>query len=341
MNEASRKILFKIRNIRQSTRLGLFALFATSGILSPMTVPAAFAQQWPTRPVRFIVPFAPGAGADIGARIAADRLAKRWGQGVVVENRPGGDSLLAIRAVVGAKDDHLFYFGPSGNFTPHPYRHEKLGYNRETDLLPIARFSNTILAFAVAESLGLKTLREAVDYMKANPGKTNVVVVPGITEFVWDGFVKAEGVNVVKVPYRNLVEGANEMATGRIQFTMSSLAIVQPVLQNKKALLLAVNSRQRVKLLPDVPTAIEAGVPSLELEGLVGLFGPGNMPIELRRKIGEAVVEVASDPDVAARLTATGQVPNPGGADEFAADIKKQEDQVAAIAKLTGLPRKN
>ncbi|MDB5570935.1 MAG: transporter substrate-binding protein, partial [Hyphomicrobiales bacterium] len=301
----------------------------------------ALAQEWPTRVVRFIVPFAPGAGADIGARLAADKLSRRWPQAVIVENRPGGDSLIGIKAVVGANDDHMLLFSPAGNFTPHPYRYEKRGYERTTDLLPIARFSNTVLGFAVASSLGTNTLKEWVDKAKASPGKMNVVLVPGITEFVWDGFAKSVGIDVVKVPYTNLVQGANDMGTERVQGSMASLAILQPAMQGNVAKLLVVTGRQRVSILPDTPTAIEAGFPSMELEGLVGVFGPKGMSLELRRKIGKDIVEVASEPDIASRLVATGQVPNPGGADEFTAAIERQEAQVAEIAKLMGLPRKD
>ncbi len=316
-------------------------LAAIAGLLFLPVAAHAQAQQWPNRVVRFIIPFAPGAGADIGARLAADKLQKFWPQGAIVENRPGGDSLIAIRQVISANDDHMLLFGPSGNFTPHPYRHDKLGYDRATELLPIARFSNTLIGLAVASSLGVTSLKEFVDKAKAAPGTLNVVLVPGITEFVWDGFAKTAGINVVKVPYTNLVQGAADMGTDRVQAAMSSLAILQPSLQGGISRLIAVTGSERVKIFPDVPTSMEAGFPSLELEGLVGAFGPKGMSIELRRRIAKDIVTVAADPDIAAKLAATGQAPNPAGADEFTAAIEKQEAQVAGIAKVLGLPRRN
>ena len=298
------------------------------------------AQNWPTKPVKLIVPFAPGAGADSGARLAADGLSRKWGMSVIVENRPGGDSLIAIRAVVGDNDDHQFLFTPTGNFTPHPFRHEKLGYVRERDLLPIARFSNTILAVGVASSLGVKTLPEFIELARKRPNELNVMTVPGITDLVWDGFTKALDLKITKVPFTNLNQGAGEMATGRMQATMSSLAIMQPVVQANGARLIAVTSRERVPLIADVPTALEQGVPSLLLEGLVGMFGPRSLSPQLRKRIGDEVAEIARQPDIAERLRSSGQVPNPGGADEFSADIIAQEKQVAEIARLIGLSRK-
>ena len=113
-----------------------------------LAVAPSQAQSWPTRPVKFIVPFGPGAGADIGARLFAERLTKIWGQPVVVENRPGGNSLVAINAFLSANDDHVLLFGPSGNFTVHPFIYAKLPYD-PTDLIPIVQVSNTILAVAV------------------------------------------------------------------------------------------------------------------------------------------------------------------------------------------------
>jgi tripartite-type tricarboxylate transporter receptor subunit TctC len=300
----------------------------------------AQAPAWPTKPVKLIVPFAPGAGADIGARLAADALSRKWNQSVVVENRPGGDSLIAIRAVVGENDDHQFLFTPTGNFTPHPYRHEKLGYVRERDLLPIARFSNTILAVGVSEQLGVKTLQEFVELARKRPGELNVMTVPGITDVVWDNFTTELGLKFQKVNFNNLGQGAAEMAAGRIQAVMSAYAVMQPVIGNG-ARVLAVNSRTRAPALPNVPTAIEAGVPSLQLEGLVGMFGPRSVSAALRKRIGEEVAEVARMPQIAEKLVASAQVPNPGGAEEFEKDIAEQERQVAEIAKRIGLTRKD
>ena len=123
----------------------------------PVVIPApAQAQSWPTRPVKFIVPFGPGAGADIGARLFAEKLTQKWGQPVVVENKPGGDSIVAIQAFLSANDDHVLLFGPSGNFTVHPFNYAKLTYN-PADLVPIARASTTLIAAAVKGGSPLPT----------------------------------------------------------------------------------------------------------------------------------------------------------------------------------------
>jgi tripartite-type tricarboxylate transporter receptor subunit TctC len=296
-------------------------------------------QSWPQRPVKFIVPFGPGAGVDIGARLLADRLTARWGKPVVIENRPGADGLVAIQAFVSANDDHTLLCTPSGSFTVHPFQYEKLPYT-PADLVPIARISNTILGVGVPASMNVGTLAEWVARAKADPGKFNAAVVPGITEFTFDYFVKTEGLNVQKVPYRDIVQAATDVGEGRLQIYMASYAILQPQTQAGRIKTLVVNGGKRAPILPDIPSVIEAGFPSLEVEGLVGLFGPRGISNELREKIGGDVKAVAADPEIAAKLAGTAQVPNPGGPAEFAASVEDQRAKIAKIAQALGIKPK-
>jgi tripartite-type tricarboxylate transporter receptor subunit TctC len=315
-----------------------FAIGFLAILLSALPAPA---QTWPQRSVKFIVPFGAGAGADIGARLFADRLSARWSKPVVVENRPGADGLVAITAFVAANDDHVLLFAASGSFTVHPYLHEKLPYDAERDLLPIARVSNTILALGVSESLKIGSLAELVALARAQPGKLNAALVPGITEFVFDGFVKSAGLAITKVPYRDIVQGATDVGEGRVQVMMASWAIMQPQVQAGRIKVLAVTSREPVAIAPGIPTPAQAGYRALEVEGLVGLFGPRGMPVELRERIGADVkAAFAADPSIATRLAGTGQVVNPGGPAEFAAAIKVQRDKIAGVAEALGIKPK-
>jgi tripartite-type tricarboxylate transporter receptor subunit TctC len=285
--------------------------------------------------VRFIVPLGPGSGVDIGARLLADRLTARWGKPVVIENRPGADGLVAIQTFVNAADEHTLLFTPTGSFTVHPLQYQKLPYVPE-DLVPIARVSNTILAIGVPTSLEIGTLAEFTKKARAENGKFNAAVVSGITEFTFDYFVKTAGLAIAKVPYRDIVQAATDLAEGRLQVMMSSYAILQPRVQAGSVKVLAVNGHQQASILPDIPTASESGFPALEVEGLVGLFGPRTISKELRQRIGTDVVAVASDPTIAERLISSAQVPNPGGPTEFADAIDRQRAQIATIAQALG-----
>jgi tripartite-type tricarboxylate transporter receptor subunit TctC len=296
------------------------------------TIAPSHAQNWPTRAVRFIVPFGPGAGADIGARLFADKLQARWGQPVVVENRPGGDSIVAINAFLGANDDHTLFFGPSGSFTVHPFVYSKLPYN-PADLIPIARASNTMLAVAVKADAPYNNVKEFTAAARANPGKFTSGLVTGITEFTFWGYSHHEKLDIVQAPYRDINVAPVDLGEGRIQVVMSSLAVVQPQWQAGRIKLIAINNKTRIAAAPEILTAREQGYPSLEVEGLVGLFGLKTMSSELKEKITADFRAVTADGSIADRLRATGQVINVGGPKEFTDAIAEQRANVAAVAK--------
>ncbi len=318
------------------TALALVVAFA----FSPTNSSAQTA--WPQRAVKFIIPFGPGSGADIGARLISDKLAQRWGKPVVVENRPGADGLTAISAFLGANDDHVMIFAGTGSFTVHPYTREKLPYDLQRDLLPVARFSSTVMALAVPAEMKINSAKEFVERARAEPGKLNSAVPQGISEFFFDGFLKVERISVPKVPYRDIVQGSNDLAEGRLNVMYASFATLLAATQGGKAKVLLQGGASRAPMLPDIPTAAEAGVPSLELEGLVGLFGSKTLPLDIRKRIGADIVEIVkANPDIAEKLAATGQVATPGGPEEFAASVNKQIEQVEAAAKVLGLKKLN
>ena len=298
----------------------------------------AGAQTYPTRMVRFIVPFGPTAGADTAARLFADRLATRWGKPVVVENRPGGDGLVAIGTFTGANDDHTLLFIPAGTFTVHPYQHDKLPYDADRDLLPIAGITTIVLALSVSASLKVDSLAELVVLAQAKPGTLNAAAANGNADFLLSGFIKSLGLQIAKVPYRDILQAPNDLGEGRIQMLMSSLAIALPQMQAGRIKVLAVTSAKRAPTAPEIPTVTEAGYPVLELESLVGLFGPRGMPGELRARIAADLKAIAAeDPVIADRLAATGQIVNVREPDAFAAGIAAQRAKLATIAKALGI----
>jgi len=304
--------------------------------LSPLlSGSCAAADSWPSRPVHFIVTLGPGSGVDIGARLLADKLSARWGQPVIVENRPGGDGMVAITGFLGARDDHTLLMSPVSSFTAHPYFHDKLPYDPR-DLIPIARVSKTVVAVSVPTSLNVNSLKELEALARAKPGQLNWTTATGFTDFVFAGYLHAVGLKMAKVPYKNPAGAAADLAAGVIQVYMPAYAIVRPQAEAGAVKVLAVTNRERAPAIPDVPTAVEAGYPSLEFDGLVGLFGAPGIADDVRAKIADDVRTVASDPEIVKRMTATGQIVSPGNAAEFAASIAQQREQVAAVAKLFG-----
>jgi tripartite-type tricarboxylate transporter receptor subunit TctC len=305
-----------------------------------LLAPAAHAQNWPTRAVKFIVPFGPGAGADIGARLFAEKLQAKWGQPVFIENRPGGDGIIAIQAFLGANDDHVLKFGPSGGFVVHPFTYTKLPYN-QADLIPIARVSNTILAVAVKKDAPYNNLKEFTEAARAAPGTFNSGLVQGITELTFLGYQHHEKLQITQVPYRDVNLAPIDLGEGRIQVVMSALAIVQPQWRAGRIKLIAVTNKNRVKAAPEVPTAREQGYLSLEIDGMAGLFGIKSMSEQLKEKIAADVRDVTADGSISARLEATGQIVNIGGPKEFASSIAEQSANVAAVVKAIDFKPKN
>jgi tripartite-type tricarboxylate transporter receptor subunit TctC len=319
-----------------SIRRTLLAAFGLVVALVCSATPSA-AQTWPQRTVKFIVTLGPGAGIDIGTRLLADRLTARWGQPVVVENRPGGDALVAINAFVGANDDHVLLASPSSSFTHHPLTNKNVPY-KPSDLQTIARISNTIIIIGVPSSLEVASLKDLVAMARAKPGTLNWAGTTGAIDFLFAGFLKNAGLNMSRVPYRNPVEAANDLATGRIQVNETAYAIVRPRVEAGTVKLLAVTNSARAPTLPNLPTVTEAGFPDLQLDGLVGFFGPPTMSRELRERIAADVKAVAAaDPVISERLNLTGQIPNFGGPDEFHAAIEEQRARLAAAAKALGV----
>jgi tripartite-type tricarboxylate transporter receptor subunit TctC len=211
------------------------AISFAAGFLACLALYASYAspshaQTWPQRSVHFVLPLGAGSGADIGARLLAERLTKRWGQTVVVENCPGGDGVVAINTVLNARDDHMLMFGPSSAFVAHPYLYDKMPYDQR-DLLPVARFSITLVGLAAPGSFNVATLKDLMDLARAQPGKVNWATVTGVTDFIVAGYAKKAGIDMQKVPYRDTVQAQNDLAEGRIQMYIAALAIIRAQVQ--------------------------------------------------------------------------------------------------------------
>lgn len=320
----------------------LLSLVAASCVaLAASQADAQTAQNWPQRNVRLILPFGAGSATDAAARLIGERLSTRWGKPVVVENRPGGDGLVAINGFLSANDDHVLLFSSSASFLAHPYTQEKLSYNLDRDLQPIARVSHTVLSIAVPAATDMKTIADFVARARKEPDKLSAAGAAGVPEFTLDAFLKMHKLGVAKVPYRDVVQAGRDLGEDRIQFLVSSFAVVRPLVEAGKVRVVAVGGNERSKVVPDVPSVRESGFPELVTETTSGFYGPAGMPLELRKRIAADVVAAASDPVISQRIAATGQDMVPAGPEELAATIKAQSEKTAAVAKVLGLARKN
>lgn len=297
----------------------------------------AHAQAWPQRSVRLIVPLGPGSAVDLGARLYAERLSRKWGQPVVVENIPGADGIVAVNAFVSAHDNHTLFFSFGGPVTTNPINYEKLSYDPWRDLVPVASAADNFLAVAVTTGLDVKTISDLVRLAKAQPGTLNWAATPGQPQFTFEGFLKSAGLDMAHVTYREFGTAFTDLGEGRIQAICTSLTGLGPSIQAGKVRVLAVLDRQRAPSAPDVPTVTEAGYPELTADGLAGFFGWRDMPNDIRERIAADVHEASTEPELSRRLITAGQAARPSTPAEFAAILKEQHDKMAAIAKAIGL----
>ena len=298
---------------------------------------SALAQSWPQKPVRLILPLGPGAGADIGARLYAEHFSRRWGQPVLVENRPGGDGVIALNAVIAAKDDHTLLWGPSSAFAGYPYTLDRLPYDKN-ELVPAARVTITVVAIAVPASFSASTLKDFVAAARENPGKYNWTSITQITDITTAGFIRKNGLQMERIGYKDTVSALNDLVESRIQFYTAAYAIVRTQAQAGRIKLIAVTNKNRVSGL-DLPTAAEAGFPELEFDGLVGIWGTRSSGLTdaARERIAADLKAIAAEPTVVERLTATAQVINPGTGADLSASMEEQAATLARVASMVGI----
>ena len=317
--------------------LSLVAVMAAT----TLSVCAADAEQaWPERSVRVIVPFAAGGAMDTAARLYADGLSKRWGQPVVVENRPGADTHIATAEFIKARDDHRLLYGIPSAFTINPLLLGIPAYDPK-DLVPISVTASVVVVVAVHTGVPVRSLGELARLAQAEPGKLLWGAAPGLPRYAFTAFLKRRGLDMSYVPYKDAVTPPVDLGEGRIQVLVTSLLVTNAPVQSSKARIIAVIDAQRASMLPDVPTAAEAGYPEMTIDSVVGFFGWRDMPMALRDKISDDVRAVARDQVVRSRLEAAGQRAVGTTSAEFAAAIESQSVRIGEIARLIDLKAAN
>lgn len=306
--------------------------FACSLVLAGLlgNVPAC-AETWPERPVKIILPLPVGGGTDLAARLFAERLAARWRQPAVVENRPGVDGLVGVSAFVNAHDDHTLLFSFAGPLSINPLIYEKLPYDPARDLVPIASAIDNSFSVAVSTTLDIKSMVELIAYAQQNPGKLNWAATAGLPQYIFAALQKSERIELAHVPYRDFGPALQDLGQGRVHVVATSPSVLLPLVQAGRAKLLMITNRERTAIAPDVPTAREAGYPDLEFEGVVGFYGWRDMPSALRQRIAADVEAAASEPTLVRRLTELGVAVRPGGPQELAAAVEAQHAKVRAL----------
>jgi tripartite-type tricarboxylate transporter receptor subunit TctC len=318
--------------------LRVFLLALTAALALVASIPNAFAQSWPQRTVKLIIPLPPGTGTDIAGRLLAERLAGLWGQPVVVENKQGGDGIPAVTAFLSAHDTHILLLSFAGIITINPLTHERLPYEPAADLVPLVQLSDNFLGVAASATLKVGSLADLIRVARERPGRLNWAATPGLPYYVVLALERSAGIEMVPVGYRDFAPALQDLATGRLHVAATG---VPPLVSHHQAgtvKLLFVTNRERSPQVPEVPTAKEAGYPDLTFEGSVGLFGWRDMPAYVSERIVRDVQTVAADAAFRSRLIAAGTVSRSGTSEEFAAAIEEQRKKIAAIHRAFAKP---
>jgi len=313
-------------------------VFALALATPPTLAETSGAQTWPQRTVRLIIPLPPGSGTDIAGRLLAERLAERWGQPVVVENRQGGDGIPAVTTYLSARDTHQLLLSFAGIISINPVIHKRLPYDPARDLVPIVPVADNFLGVSASAVLKAESLADLVKAAHAQPGKLNWAATPGLPYYIMLALQKSAAMEMVQVSYRDFAPAAQDLIQGRLHVAATGVPLLVPHHRAGTAKLMFVTNRARSPQAPEVPTAREAGYPDLTFEGTVGIYGWRGMPADIRDRVSKDVQAVTADPAFRARLAAGGTAARTGTAAEFAAAIEEQRAKIASIHQATVKP---
>ena len=310
------------------------ALFMAAACTAVLACPVAARAEWPERPVKLVVTFPPGSANDSAARIFADGLARKWGKPVVVEAKTGAEGTIGVASFVSSQDDHTLLYTVSGSVTVAPLLIDKLPYDVDRDLKPIAATTAIVLTLAVSNSLSVGSIPELISVLRSNPGKYAWTSGPTLPRYVFASFLMQHGLKMNFVSYRDASQPQADLGEGRIQALMTSLTASSSPVQTGKARFLAVVNPTRAAALPALPTVRELGYPELEIDGMAGIFGGQAMSEALRNRIAGDIAAVGQEPDVRRKLEAGGHIVLSGTTEELRAGIGKQRQWVHELAKL-------
>lgn len=312
-----------------------FCIAACAALLSAV----AFSQEsYPGKPIRVIVGYSAGGGNDIIVRVMAPEMSKGLGQPIVVENRPGAQSIIAAElAAKAAPDGYTVFMGPSGPMTINPATYSKLPYDPQRDFAPISMICSFPLIVVVDPKLPVKSVKELIDYAKANPGKSNYASSAGIFQITTEMFKQRTGTKIEMIPYKGSGESVQAVAAGQVMMTIVDPAPATGPLKSGTVRGLAVTSGQRHPAWPDLPTLAEAGVPNMEVPVWTAFFAPAKTPPAFVARLQKEVARVVHTPEVKERFAAMGLRPEGGSSADLARVVARDLEKWTAVAKAANI----
>jgi len=323
----------RLRDVAAISAYFAFALFAA------MVAASAYAQDYPTRPITLVVPYAAGGGNDLLARIASEKMSRTLGQQVVIENRPGAGGSTATRAVArSASDGYTLVIGGTGTLAINPTLYQNVGYDPRKDFAPVGLIGTSALVVLVNPNLPVRSIPELIALAKKEPGKLNYASA-GVGSGIHLGTVLFEmmaGVKLTHVPYRGSAPALTDLIGGHVSIYFSSLPPAVGLVGEGKLRALAVTGSKRSDAFPGLPTVAEAGLPGFEAVLHYGIVAPAGTPRPIIDKLSAALREAVNAPDTKERMAKDGTEPLLSTPEEYAGDIDREETKWSAVVKQSG-----
>jgi tripartite-type tricarboxylate transporter receptor subunit TctC len=312
---------------------------AGTAALLPVTQPAlAQTLHWPTRPISLVLPFPAGSGLDSVARIVIDKLSPALGQPILIENKPGANGALAATYVARAQPDgHTIFMTTNSTHSAAPGLYKNLAYDPIRDFVPVARMGNLPFMLVVNPNVPAKNVAEFIAYAKSRPGKLNYASTNATGLVGMATIARLAGLDMVHVPYKAAPQALTDLMAGDIQVMLVDIASGLPQMRAGRVRALAVTTRERSALLPDLPGTREAGLPAFDVNSWNGIFAPANTPIAIVRVLNAELRKIVADPASRAKLAGIGFDAFSGPPEEFDAFVKSELAQWTQWIKDAGI----
>lgn len=314
-------------------RKTLGGLIAAS--LVAIAAPSSAQEAWPNKPVRMVVPFAPGGSTDVVARMVGQKLSAMWGQPVVIENRAGAGGNVGADVVAKAPGDGYTLLLASGSITINPVLYKRMPFDTKKDLVPIVNVASGPMLIVVQDASPYKSLTDLIARAKAKPGSINFgsAGVGSQVHLAAENFADAAGIDITHVPYKGEAPAFTDLIGGQTQVMLGNFAAASALLGPGRLRALAVASKQRAPQLPDVPTANEAGLKGFENVGWFGMLAPAGTPEAVLAKVHRDTLKVLDDTEIKARLFVQGMAPVGGSRADFASQMDREMLRWATVVK--------
>ncbi len=301
---------------------------------------SGLAQVFPSKTIRFIVPFPAGGGADLWARVIGEKLTAAWGQNVIIDNRSGASGIIGTELASRATPDgYTLLMGTTGTHATNPVVFSKLNYDSIRDFAPISNFVDTPFMLVAHPSVPVKSLKDLMSLAKARPGQLNYASfgIGSSAHLAGELFKSMTKLNIVHVPYRGGPPAMVDLLSGQVSLMFNSLPAVIPQVKAGRLRGIAVASARRAKGIPEIPTFGEAGLPGFEAGSWYGVFAPSGTPGAVIAKLHSEIVRMLGSPDIQQRLVAEGADPVGNTPEQFAEQIKRDIAKWGKVAREAGI----